>query len=169
MSAPLAYLLTWTCHGTWLHGDERGSIDQDHNQIGSPTLAPDSRRLDTAWSRMRGSELLLDEQARGVVERTIREHAQIRAWKVLALHVRTNHVHVVLECADGTPPERAMDQFKAWCTRRLREAGNVGIEQKVWTEHGSTRWINDELGLARAIDYVSRGQGEDIGGVHRDK
>ncbi len=24
MSEPLAYLLTWTCYGTWLHGDRRG-------------------------------------------------------------------------------------------------------------------------------------------------
>ena len=47
-----------------------------------------------------------------------------------------------------------MEQFKAWCTRRLREAGLAGAEQKVWTEHGSTRWIDSPNSLAQAIDYV---------------
>jgi hypothetical protein len=38
-SDPSAYLLTWTCHGTWLHGDERGSVDEQHNRYGRPMLA----------------------------------------------------------------------------------------------------------------------------------
>jgi hypothetical protein len=25
---PLAYLITFRCYGTWLHGDKRGSIDR---------------------------------------------------------------------------------------------------------------------------------------------
>ena len=25
---PLAYLISFRCYGTWLHGDERGSIDR---------------------------------------------------------------------------------------------------------------------------------------------
>ncbi|MBY0309383.1 MAG: hypothetical protein K2Q09_11625 [Phycisphaerales bacterium] len=39
-STPLAYLLTWTCHGTWLHGDDRGSIDDFNNRFGAPVLPP---------------------------------------------------------------------------------------------------------------------------------
>jgi len=33
-----AYLITFTTYGTWVHGDERGSVDREHN-------IPD------AWSR----------------------------------------------------------------------------------------------------------------------
>ncbi len=29
---PLAYLITFRTYGTWLHGDERGSIDRYHNR-----------------------------------------------------------------------------------------------------------------------------------------
>jgi hypothetical protein len=29
---PLAYLITFRCYGTWLHGDERGSVDRFRNQ-----------------------------------------------------------------------------------------------------------------------------------------
>jgi hypothetical protein len=42
--SPLAYLITWTCYGTWLHGDERGAADLDHNIPGTPYLPPDAER-----------------------------------------------------------------------------------------------------------------------------
>ena len=36
---PLAYLITFRCYGTWLHGDERGSMDRTHNVFGAPKIA----------------------------------------------------------------------------------------------------------------------------------
>src|SRR5262249_42685946 len=35
---PLAYLITFRCYGTWLHGDERGSTDRHRNQYGTPFI-----------------------------------------------------------------------------------------------------------------------------------
>jgi hypothetical protein len=40
---PLAYLITFRCYGTWLHGDERGSIDRFHNRYKSPYVPPNER------------------------------------------------------------------------------------------------------------------------------
>jgi len=37
---PLAYLITFRCHGTWLPGDERGSVDRFHNRYKSPYIEP---------------------------------------------------------------------------------------------------------------------------------
>ncbi len=37
---PLAYLVTFRCYGTWLHGDERGSVDRHHNRYGTRYIAP---------------------------------------------------------------------------------------------------------------------------------
>ena len=54
---------------------------------------------------------------------------------------------------DATP-ERAMSECKAWSTRRLREAGLVGSDERVWTRHGSTRYLWDRASLDRAIAYV---------------
>ena len=39
----LAYLITFRCYGTWLHGDKRGSIDRFHNAYKSPYIAPNPR------------------------------------------------------------------------------------------------------------------------------
>jgi hypothetical protein len=38
---PLAYFITFRSYGSWLHGDERGSVDRSHNQYGSPFLPHD--------------------------------------------------------------------------------------------------------------------------------
>src|SRR3712207_6995047 len=31
---------SFRCYGTWLHGDERGSVDRRHNVLGSPPREP---------------------------------------------------------------------------------------------------------------------------------
>ena len=28
---PLAYFITFTCYGTWLHGNKETAVDRDHN------------------------------------------------------------------------------------------------------------------------------------------
>ena len=53
-----------------------------------------------------------------------------------------------------------MAQLKSWCTRRLVAAGLAHTGQKLWTDHGSTRWLNHEEGLSSAVDYVTRLQNE---------
>ncbi|MBU0637938.1 MAG: transposase [Planctomycetes bacterium] len=94
------------------------------------------------------------------MRKAISRHCDIREWTLHAANVRTNHVHVVVSC--DVHPRQALDQFKAWCTRRLREAGHFAADQPVWTAGGSRRWLWDSDSLRRAIDYVSEYQGNDL-------
>ena len=161
MSEPLAYLLTWTCYGTWLHGDERGSTDDEHNIPETPFLPPNATRATTECRQLRGRPVELDQASRKIVTDTIEAHCRHRRWELLAVHARTNHVHLVVACGDATA-ERAMTQFKAWTTRRLREAGGVPPDTRVWTHHGSTRYLWNEESVATAVAYVLEGQGSDL-------
>ena len=158
MPPPLAYFLTWTCHGTWLHGDERGSVDDAHNMRGAPYLPPDPRRREYETRNVPADPIVLNERSRDIVARAITDHCRIRDWELLALNVRSNHVHLVVACPPEVAPENALAQFKAWCTRRLREAGLAHADARLWTHHGSTRWINDAKSLTGAIAYVLEGQ-----------
>ena len=158
MPAPLAYFLTWTCYGTWLHGDDRHSVDDNHNQPGTPHLRPNHARVALDRALMRHPPFVLSDHARDLCTSTITAHAEIRRWTLRALNVRTNHVHLVVACPPEVKPETAMEQFKAWCTRRLREAGLAQSDRPVWTEHGSTRWINDNESLSKAVRYVTEHQ-----------
>jgi REP element-mobilizing transposase RayT len=65
--------------------------------------------------------------------------------------VRSNHVHVVVT-APGYDPLTVTDQFKAWCTRLLKQNGET--RENYWTEGASRRWINKEPDLDEVISYV---------------
>ncbi|MFH1108023.1 MAG: hypothetical protein V1790_02330 [Planctomycetota bacterium] len=160
MSDPLAYLLTWTCYGTWLHGDDRGSVDDEHRTPGAPFLPPDAIRNRAEIKQLRHPPVELKGPARQIVADTIRAHRERRNWDLLALNVRTNHVHAVLAC--GLHADGALRELKAWTTRRLREAGYVPREAPVWTHHGSTRYLWKQRSVNAAVEYVAEHQGHDL-------
>ena len=154
----LAYFLTWHTYGTWLHGDERGSVDIEHNQYGTPRLPPDATRMAGAAERMVQDAFVLSAPMQKIVTEAIRDHAAVRGWRVVALNVRSNHVHLGLRDFGAYSAERVMDQCKSWSTRRLIEAGFVRRGRRVWTRHGSTRFISTDKSLCAMIDYVMNQQ-----------
>lgn len=160
---PLAYFLTWTCYGAWLHGDSRGSVDYHHNTPGTPVNDSDPVARSRAVDLMKWPAVTLDEPMRLTCRQTIEDHCRFRAWVLHAVHVRSNHIHVVISCGT-TPPDRAVNQFKSWCTRRLREARSFAPDRPVWTEGGSTRYLWREFDVAEAVRYVQDGQGLPLNG-----
>ena len=101
---------------------------------------------------------LLDSIRRDVVLRAIREVCLFRGWGLLAAHVRTNHVHVVVEAE--CLPEGVMQDFKAYSSRALNGLGIERKDGKRWALHGSTRWLFRDLEVQEAVRYVVYGQGE---------
>jgi REP element-mobilizing transposase RayT len=154
----LAFFITFTTYGTWLHGRDAGSVDREQNVPGTPFLAADPALEAATRQSLRQEPYYLDEPRRFVVLQTIREVAAHRGWQLWAVHVRTSHVHIVVTAT--AKPEKVMADFKAWASRRLREAFEEPAERDRWTQHGSTRWINTEPSFAAAISYVVEEQGE---------
>jgi len=97
---PLAYLITFRCYGTWLHGDERGSVNRFRNQYKTSYLPPEKSWIEKNTSRLKGKIVTLDAQQRNCVEKAIRETCDIRGWHLQAINVRTNHVHTVVSIGD---------------------------------------------------------------------
>lgn len=158
MPPPLAYLITWTTYGTWLHGDDRGSADRlAPRDPGLPYLAPDRARARFEREELKSDPVIFSREARRLVDRVIREHCAFRGWTIHALNVRTNHVHLVVTAP--VPPEKIMGECKAWASRRMRETSLLDASKpKLWTRHGSTRYLNDEASVDGAIRYVRDGQ-----------
>lgn len=156
--AQLAYFITFTTYGTWLHGRAPGSVDRAHNVPGTPFLPSDPTVERAMHAALRQEPYILDARRRQVVLRTIQEVAAHRRWKLWAVHVRCNHVHVVI--AAECKPEKVMADLKAWCSRRLREACQECSDRDRWTQHGSTRYLNDEGSFAAAVKYVLEEQGD---------
>ncbi len=146
---PLAYFLTWTTYGTWLPGDERGSWHEGEFKSANQLFR------EIAASAMKEIKFLASQKDRDEIELTIHRHCEMRAWFLHAVAVRSNHVHVVVT-ATGYTPEVTRDQFKAWCTRRLKTYHPR--RTRFWTEGGSCRYINRETDLHTATQYVSEAQ-----------
>jgi REP element-mobilizing transposase RayT len=154
---PLGYLITFRAYGTWLHGDERGSVDRFHNLYGTPDIPPDAR-----WhrynQRMRKVDpVRLDHVRRATIREAINETCELRKWRLHAVNVRTNHVHIVVTAP--CHPEHVLSTLKANATRRMREAGCWTSARTPWAENGSKRWLWTSNQLEAAIDYVVNGQG----------
>ena len=59
----------------------------------------------------------LDRNRREAVLTGIRERCTDRQWRLLAVHGRTNHVHIVVE--GDARPERIMNDLKSYASRCL--------------------------------------------------
>ena len=158
---PLEYLITFRCYGTWLHGDERGSIDRFHNRYKSPYLPRSDRRRDRNRRELKSEPSTLDAKQRQSVDSAVREVCTVRRWFLHAISVRTNHVHVVVSIG-AVKPERALNSFKAYATRRMRRDGNWRKPHSPWADKGSKRYLWNERSLALAFNYVINGQGGDL-------
>jgi len=167
---PLGFFLTWTTYGTWLPGDERGWVEKP-----GVFREADPKREEAARRLMTEPELILTDEQRRIVEKTIADHCWIRNWYLHVVNARTKHVHVVVT-APRRKPDDVMDQFKAWCTRKLKEHARKAADLKPeaqakvssnpqsqtynsdrdnwWTENGSKRRLFTERALENAIIYV---------------
>ncbi|MGH2609364.1 MAG: transposase [Tepidiformaceae bacterium] len=159
---PAAYLITFRCYGTWLHGDERGSADPDHRGFGEPLHPKEDGLREWERAQMTQPPASLDVARREVVGRTVVEVADYKGWDLHAVHVRTNHVHVVVSA--DRKPELVMNAFKGYATGALRKRGLAAADEKLWSRHGSTHYLWDEGDVWQACQYVWYRQGEPLPG-----
>jgi REP element-mobilizing transposase RayT len=129
-------------------------VDRGHNAYQSPRL-PYKGGLALYERKLTGPLYEMDEVRRESVLAAIREVCRVRGWNLLAAHVRMTHVHAVVDA--DVEPEKVMNDFKAYASRRLNR-----LEPRVrrWARHGSTRYLWDREQVSAAIRYVIGGQGE---------
>ena len=154
----MTYFVTFACYGARLHGDESGSVDRQHNLVGSRRLEPDTHRVQAERRDMRQDPYVLNVAARPVVLAAIQRHCAHRGWNLQAAHVRTNHVHVIVEA--GIRPEKIMNEFKSYASRALNQLTSESLDRKRWARHGSTRWLWKDEDVSHALRYVIDEQGE---------
>jgi len=88
---------------------------------------------------------ILDRARRAIVLAAVSDACTYRNW-CLAVHVRTNHVHVVVEAP--VPAEKVLNVLKARASRLLNESGFDAPGRQRWSRHGSTRPLGSQSGVA---------------------
>jgi len=144
-NTPIAYFLTFTVRGSWRHGDSRGSWKRNGQFV-----TPESKI--TAVPNKHPPHYFCEEE-RQIIENAINEVCTERQWTLHEKSVLSNHVHVVVTAPDILP-ENVMKLLKAKATMRLRKGGFVGSEEKMWTQHGSTKYLFDEESFQTVSEYV---------------
>ena len=130
MVTSVTYLITFACYGCHLHGEETGSVDPAHNVPGTPLLESNPARAAWEEQHMDQPPYSLDRICHQAVLQAIQEVCGHRGWNLLAAHVRSNHVHTVVEAE--IPRERVMERFQ---DLRQPPAESHGLG---WTEPEAT-------------------------------
>jgi len=156
-----ALLLTWTCYGNWLPGDERGYVSNTRQTRGgfrpkhnipqtrfdaddeeSRALANDLQKFESARLRPNDAKCAADALVATAIG---------RSWIILRGAVMANHVHLVVRnCPDDGPAVRRV--FKGVSQAKLNETLN--IKQRWWTHGGSNRYLHGNDSILAAMRYV---------------
>ena len=151
---PLAYFITSTTYGTWLHDDERKSIVVKNTV--ARQIEPNIHFNRHQSERLKYPPVTLDIRQRQIILDTLVDHCRLKTWRLYSAHVRTNHVHLLVR-SDHTP-EKVTSDLKAWCTRHLRQAGYS--TPKLWTRQASTVYVFTQAKLIEKLRYIVSEQGE---------
>ena len=153
----MTYLLTFACYRSHLPGEE-GSIDRYRNLPGSRLTPPNPALLRATQMAMRQVPYEMHAATRRIVLQIVREVCDHKSWRLLAAHVRTNHVHIVMEA--DVKPEVALNAFKAYASRALNRVSTFERGRLRRARHGSTRylWTRDQIDAA--VRYVLDKQGD---------
>jgi len=158
---PLAYLITLRTYGTWLHGEEKFSVDRHgFNIYGTPRRTKNIKLQKFMLQELKHKPFLPDENQRKVVKSAIVEVCENRGYKLQAINARINHVHIVVSAQ--VKPKLIAEAFKSYVTRHLRENFLIGKETKVWARGKSRRYLWKPRHVSLAIEYVLYGQGDII-------
>lgn len=169
------WLITWTCYGHWLPGDERGfvgnvrdsaSVQVVHNVPGTLYDA-DMPRLES-WVRqhMTGSPVTLGLPEAEALIAQYQETAWVRRWSLEAASVMYNHTHVVVGVPGDPDPQSILETLKSWATRAVKKLRPLPSNGAFWTAKGSKRKLPDELALRGAVIYVVKKQPKPLAVVY---
>jgi REP element-mobilizing transposase RayT len=180
----IACHLVWTAYGWWFPNDIRGAWSKEvwaptlrqlgtTEQLGRRSLQPTAAQLKnyllSAQRYLKYSPTTLDAKAREKVANEITAHATLHNYKICALAVMPDHVHVVVARHTHTY-QRIVNAFKSVSARALRRylglaaspatrngiraAGGTANRTPVWSRGYWVRYLDTEQTLASAIAYI---------------
>ena len=171
------WLLTNTCYGNRLPGDERGFVgrvwdhrrddpqDQPrviHNIPGTPVDEDIPGLQEQSRAMMKGPPIHLTTPQSASLLAQFQETAHFRGWELVAVAIMFNHFHIVVGVSGDPEPSKILGDFKSWATRTLIRLFGAPRSKTWWTERGSKRKLSDENSINEAGQYVLYRQPEPL-------
>ena len=96
----------------------------------------------------------MNADQRALTLEAIREVCRYKNWLLLAAHVRSNHVHTVVDAGGDVAPEFVMNAFKSYSSRVFNLQAPQSKGRLRWARHGSTRYLRSRDEIEAAVRYV---------------
>ncbi|HTQ39429.1 MAG TPA: transposase [Pirellulales bacterium] len=152
MGNTLAIHWTVTTHGTWLHGDPRGSWRN------GKLIGPDPLLHQTASQAMNGDQESLSAHEIDLAAEAFGTVCRNHGHRVLAATIRSTHAHLVF-----APLSEPIEKVTGWIKRQSsaaifgwRRQHGRSTPQHLWTARRFLKYIFDEQHLINTIEYVRR-------------
>ena len=152
MSNTLGIHWTVTTHGTWLHGDPRGSWKEGR------LIGPDPLLRQAISESMTSEAEKLSQPEVELVAEAFGHVCQNGGHRVLAAAVRPVHAHLVLDRI-VSPIEKVIWWLKrqsAAAVFNFRRSQGRPAPRHLWTNRRFVVFIDDEQHLLNTIEYVRR-------------
>ncbi len=155
---PLGYFITLRTYGSWLHGDDRGSVDPKHNVYGTSRRKENKKLHRMMQQNQLYESVLFDKNQRKIVMAGIKEACKQYQWRLYAIHVRSNHVHLTVKADINS--DRIATQLKARATRALKKQKAFSKERVIWSRGCSKKPIWSPEALYFTSEYTIEEQGK---------
>ena len=146
-------LVTSTTYGTWLPGDERGFIDDEHNKFNAPFLRDKPGLKKSSQEAMPGTAVYFRQEHTKILLGRWREIVEEYQWFLFAVAIMSNHFHLVVAAPGRVTKETFLRNFKSRASKCLNDQFG---KQTWWTTSGSVRFCFEEQSLAARIEYVKK-------------
>lgn len=163
------WLFTNTTYGTWLPGNERGSVTSvrdpradelvegsrlEHDQYGTPWEGYIPGILSSAASLLKCPPIFLTLSHAEILLAQFQETAKYRKRTLHAVSIMPNHWHMMLTVPGDPDPDRVLTDIKAYGSRALNREFGKPASNTWWTMRGSKRKLATDAALAGAINYT---------------
>lgn len=163
------WLFTNTTYGTWLPGNERGSVTsvrdrrlgeslhgtrREHDQPGMPWEGHIPGIQRSASALLKAPPIFLSLAQAEILLAQFQDTARYRERTLHAVSIMHNHWHMVVTVPGDPDPDRVLSDFKAYGTRALNRAFGRQPSGTWWTMRGSKRKLANAAALASAVNYT---------------
>ncbi len=148
-----SYHITFTTYGAWLYGDKRGSWFENGTYIPpNPSLERYVRQA------CKYDAVRLSPHMRRIVFDGICAEANFHQWKIHALNVLDNHVHILVSAPCEINGSTILAKIKSGATIALHKAGYFLNGRPIWTPKGNPRLIDNDGYFQRVREYINHKQ-----------
>ncbi len=104
---------------------------------------------------MKGPPVWLTAPHAQIVCEQFHETANYRGWRIDALAIMSNHVHLVLNAPSATRSDDILRDLKSYASRALNREYPKPQSDTWWTQGGSRRILRHAAAVRRTIWYVN--------------